>query len=109
MKVLSRAERDPAGFLFSCAYVFTVLAAAAFGHYPYLLPSISVTHNGLTIYNASTSSYGLGIGLVWFIPGLALVVRTSCSPTATLPRDWTQGCERGPAISRGTQKRTPRV
>jgi len=51
-----------------------MLASAAFGHYPYLLPSISVTRNGLTIYNASTSSYGLGIGLVWFIPGLALVV-----------------------------------
>jgi cytochrome d ubiquinol oxidase subunit II len=74
VKVLSRADRDPAGFLFSCAYVLTMLAAAAFGHYPYLLPSINVTHNGLTIYNASASSYGLRIGLVWFIPGLALVV-----------------------------------
>jgi cytochrome d ubiquinol oxidase subunit II len=73
IKVSSRAYRDPAGFLFSCAYVLTMLAAAAFGLYPYLLPSISVSHNGLTIYNASASSYGLRIGLVWFIPGLALV------------------------------------
>jgi len=73
VKVLSRADRDPAGFLFSCAYVLTMLAAAAFGLYPYLLPSISVTQNGLTIYNASASGYGLRIGLVWFIPGLALV------------------------------------
>jgi cytochrome d ubiquinol oxidase subunit II len=73
VKVLCRANRDPAAFLSSCAYVLTMLAAAAFGHYPYLLPSISVAQNGLTIYNASASSYGLRIGLVWFIPGLALV------------------------------------
>jgi cytochrome d ubiquinol oxidase subunit II len=50
-----------------------MLAAAAFGHYPYLLPAIGGGQNGLTIYNASASSYGLRIGLVWFIPGLALV------------------------------------
>jgi len=73
VKVSGRSDRDPAGFLFSCGYVLTMLASAAFGHYPYLLPSISVTHDGLTIYNASASSYGLRIGLVWFIPGLALV------------------------------------
>jgi cytochrome bd ubiquinol oxidase subunit II len=72
IKVSSRADRNPTGFLFSCAYVLTMLAAAAFGLYPYVLPSISV-HNGLTIYNASASGYGLRIGLVWFIPGLALV------------------------------------
>jgi cytochrome d ubiquinol oxidase subunit II len=50
-----------------------ILAAAAFGLYPYLLPSIDASGNGLTIYNASASSYGLRVGLVWFIPGLALV------------------------------------
>ena len=50
-----------------------MLAAAAFGLYPYLLPSIGLTEKGPTIYNAAASSYGLGIGLVWFIPGLALV------------------------------------
>lgn len=73
VKVLNRAGRDPAAFLCSCAYVLTMLAAAAFGHYPYLLPAISRGQNGLTIYNASASNYGLRIGLVWFIPGLALV------------------------------------
>src|SRR5260370_3801966 len=70
VKVSSRSDRDSAAFLCSCAYVLTMLAAAAFGHYPYLLPSIIVTQNGLTIYNASASSYGLSIGLVWIIPDL---------------------------------------
>lgn len=72
VKVSSRSGRDPAAFLCSCAYVLTMLAAAAFGHYPYLLPAISGAQSGLTIYSASTSSYGLRIGLLWFIPGLAL-------------------------------------
>jgi cytochrome bd-type quinol oxidase subunit 2 len=35
-------------------------------------PAISGTQNGLTIYNAATTSYGLSIGLVWFIPGMLL-------------------------------------
>ena len=73
LEASSRADRDPAGFLFSCAYVVTMLAAAAFGLYPYLLPPISAARSGLTIYNAAASSYGLRIGLIWFLPGLALV------------------------------------
>jgi cytochrome bd ubiquinol oxidase subunit II len=72
VKISRRADRDPAAFFFSCAYVLSMLAAAAFGLYPYLLPSIGVTEKGLTIYNAAASSYGLGVGLVWFIPGLPL-------------------------------------
>jgi len=73
IRMSSRASRDPAAFLYSCAYVVTMLAAAAFGHYPYLLPSISDGQPGLTIYNAAASSHGLTIGLLWFIPGMALV------------------------------------
>jgi len=73
VRVLNRAGRDSAAFLCSCAYVLTMLAAAAFGHYPYLLPSINVTREGLTIYNASASSYGLRVGLIWFTPGMVLV------------------------------------
>ncbi len=73
LKVSSHADSDAAAFLCSSGYVLTMLAAAAFGLYPYLLPGIGVAQNGLTIYNASATSYGLGIGLVWFIPGLALV------------------------------------
>jgi cytochrome bd-type quinol oxidase subunit 2 len=49
-----------------------MLAAAAFGHYPYLLPAISDGQAGLTIFNASTSNTGLSIGLYWFIPGVML-------------------------------------
>jgi cytochrome d ubiquinol oxidase subunit II len=78
VKVARRADRDHAGFLFSCGYVVAILAAAAFGHYPYMLPSVSTANDGLTIYNTSATSYGLDIGLLWFIPGMALVASYFC-------------------------------
>lgn len=72
VKIATRAARDAAAFLCSCAYIVAMLAAAAFGHYPYLLPAISDRQAGLTIFNASTSYSGLSIGLYWFIPGVML-------------------------------------
>jgi cytochrome bd ubiquinol oxidase subunit II len=68
----SRNLRDAAAFACSCIYILAMLAAAAFGQYPYLLPPIGGGAGGMTIYNASTSSYGLTVGLYWFIPGLLL-------------------------------------
>ena len=49
-----------------------MLTSAAFGVYPYVLPSNQVDGPGLTIYNTATSQYGLAIGLVWWIPGVLL-------------------------------------
>jgi len=72
VRIESRAHRDSRAFLCSCAYVVGMLVAAAFGHYPYLLPTIAGGDGGLTIFNASTSTRGLSIGLLWFVPGMAL-------------------------------------
>ena len=71
IRISSRATRDSAAFLCPCAYVVFMLVAAAFGHYPYLLPGYGQAD--LTIFNASTSRSGLSIGLSWFIPGILLV------------------------------------
>jgi cytochrome d ubiquinol oxidase subunit II len=76
-KYLSRRRNDVGAFLGSCTYVLGMLAAAAFGHYPYLLPGVAGEQGGLTIYNASAASYGLSVGLVWFIPGLLLALAYS--------------------------------
>lgn len=73
VNILTRRGWDAAAFAASCAYILTILAAAAFGHFPYLLPTIDGGPGSLTIYNACASGYGLRIGLVWFIPGMALV------------------------------------
>jgi cytochrome bd ubiquinol oxidase subunit II len=48
------------------------LTSVAFGMYPYVLPSNRNPALSLTIENTAAARYGLEIGLVWFIPGIAL-------------------------------------
>jgi len=47
-----------------------MLTSAAFGLYPAVLPSVVGPELSLTIYNTSAGSYGLSIGLYWWIPGM---------------------------------------
>jgi cytochrome d ubiquinol oxidase subunit II len=60
-------------FLGSCAYLLGMLASVVFGVYPYVLPASTDASLSLTIYNAKAADYGLRIGLVWWIIGMALV------------------------------------
>ncbi|MCC6368391.1 MAG: cytochrome d ubiquinol oxidase subunit II [Bryobacterales bacterium] len=59
-------------FLASAGYLLGMLTSAAFGIYPYVLPSNENLANGLTIRNTATSVYGLTVGLAWWIPGMML-------------------------------------
>jgi cytochrome d ubiquinol oxidase subunit II len=59
-------------FLASATYICGMLTSAAFGVYPYVLPSNGDPNSGLTIYNSSAAHYGLAIGLRWWIPGMIL-------------------------------------
>jgi cytochrome d ubiquinol oxidase subunit II len=59
-------------FLSSCAYLVGMLTSAAFGVYPLLLPASTDPAFSLTIHNAAAGSYGLHVGLAWFIPGMLL-------------------------------------
>ncbi len=70
---LARASSEIRAFLGSCAYLLGMLASAAWGLYPYVLPSNLEASSGLTIHNAAAASYGLSAGLVWWIPGMMLV------------------------------------
>jgi len=65
-------RRTAASFLASSAFIATMLLSAAFGLYPYVLPSSLSSQFGLTISNAAAAGYGLRVGLWWFIPGVAL-------------------------------------
>jgi cytochrome d ubiquinol oxidase subunit II len=60
------------GFLLSCVYLLGMLTSAAAGLYPYVLPANTDPALGLTIENAAAPTYGLRIGLAWFIPGMLL-------------------------------------
>ncbi|HEX5135881.1 MAG TPA: cytochrome d ubiquinol oxidase subunit II, partial [Planctomycetota bacterium] len=67
------AGRGPRAFLMSCVLVGALFASAAFGLYPYLLPGNTDASLGLTAQAAAAPAYGLRIGLLWWIPGMALV------------------------------------
>jgi cytochrome d ubiquinol oxidase subunit II len=66
-------EQDTAAFLASSAYLVGMLTSAAFGLYPYVLPSTTDPSLGLTVHNAAAPVAGLRVGLAWWIPGMVLV------------------------------------
>jgi cytochrome d ubiquinol oxidase subunit II len=59
-------------FLASCAYIIGMLTSAVFGVYPYVLPSSISPEYALTVHNAKAADYGLQVGLVWWVIGMAL-------------------------------------
>jgi cytochrome d ubiquinol oxidase subunit II len=69
---MRKQESDQAAFFASCAYLFGMLASVVFGIYPYVLPSSTNPAYALTIQNASAAPYGLKIGLIWWVIGIAL-------------------------------------
>ena len=61
---------------FNCTSAILVLMAgtAAATIFPALLPSSNSPELSLTIANSKTSTYGQTIGLIWWIPGMGLVI-----------------------------------
>jgi cytochrome d ubiquinol oxidase subunit II len=69
-----RQGREARAFLASCVFLLGMMTSAAFGVFPYVLPSNLDGTQGLTIYNTAAAGYGLRVGLVWFLPGMALAL-----------------------------------
>ncbi len=65
-------KKDLAAFLSSTAFILGTLGATAFAMYPVVLPASTNPEWSLTIYNTAARSYGLGIGLTWWIVGAVL-------------------------------------
>ncbi len=61
-------------FLASAAYLAGMLASAAFGVHPFVLPAIGDARHALTVDNAAPPGAGLRIGLAWWVPGMLLAV-----------------------------------
>lgn len=72
IQVMNGSRKGLEAFLCSCLFILGMLTSAAFGLYPYLLPSNSDPSLSLTIYNSAAPPYGLKVGLLWFIPGMLL-------------------------------------
>ena len=58
-------------FLASCAYFLGMLTSVVFGVYPMVLPARNPAFS-LTVQNAKAADYGLKIGLIWWVIGMAL-------------------------------------
>jgi cytochrome bd ubiquinol oxidase subunit II len=70
--VLHRRGRALQAFIASCVSLYAVLASAAFGLHPYLLPARDPAY-GLTTSAAAAPEKGLHIALYWWIPGMLLI------------------------------------
>lgn len=66
-----RQRRELEALFASGAYLAGMLASAAAGLYPMVLPAV-IPPNSLTIQNASASQYAQAVGLVWWILGMVL-------------------------------------
>ncbi|MBD0823977.1 cytochrome d ubiquinol oxidase subunit II [Aestuariibaculum marinum] len=66
-------KKDGMGFLFSSLFLFGGITSTVASIFPKLLPSTNTTNPDLTIYNMAADSYGLSIGVNWFIIAVILV------------------------------------
>jgi cytochrome d ubiquinol oxidase subunit II len=71
MVYFSLRGRDREAFLSSSAYIVGMLTSTVFGVYPNVLPAVDPS-NSLTVQNASASTYGMAVGLVWWSIGMVL-------------------------------------
>jgi cytochrome d ubiquinol oxidase subunit II len=67
-----RRGRDGAAFLSSALFIGGMLASTAYGLFPKMLPASTDPARSLTAYNSAAGSYGLGVGLIWWIAGMGL-------------------------------------
>lgn len=72
VKWFVRTKQDCAAFLSSCAHLIGMLTSVTFSFYPSVLPASTNSQYGLTIANAKAADYGLKIGLIWWVIGMAL-------------------------------------
>ena len=63
---------DARAFLSSALFIGAMLASTACGLYPNVLPASTNPAYSLTVYNTAAQSYGLSVGLVWWIVGIIL-------------------------------------
>jgi cytochrome d ubiquinol oxidase subunit II len=64
-----RHERN--AFLSSCAYLAGMLTSVVFGVYPMVLPARDAAYS-LTVESAKAGTYGLKVGLIWWVIGMIL-------------------------------------
>lgn len=67
-------QNDRVAFVASSVYLASMLGGAAFALYPNVLPSSARPELNLTIQNTLSGSYGLRVGLAWWLIGVVLAL-----------------------------------
>jgi cytochrome bd ubiquinol oxidase subunit II len=73
MRYFHKTGHDRNAFLSSCVYLGAMLAGAAVGLYPNLLPASTDAYS-LTIFNAAAGPYSLSQGIGWWAIGMTIAV-----------------------------------
>lgn len=71
---LRRRDRDAGAFYATSLMILAMLAGAAWGSYPNILIATNDPANSLTVTNATAGSYGMQVGLWWFLIGFGLII-----------------------------------
>lgn len=71
---IKRIKKELYGFVLSTLLIVGGITSSLASIFPVILPSINDVHEPLTIYNTSTSEYGLSVALTWGIIGCILVI-----------------------------------
>jgi cytochrome bd ubiquinol oxidase subunit II len=66
-------KNDLFGFLFSCLLILGGITTSLAAIFPQVLPSTNGLNESLTIYNTSTSEYGLSVAFAWGVVGFILL------------------------------------
>lgn len=71
IKAFTAKRHERNAFLASCVYLAGMLTSVVFGVYPMVLPARDPAYS-LTVDSAKAGAYGLKIGLIWWVIGIAL-------------------------------------
>ncbi len=70
---IKKVKKESHGFMLSTLLILGGITSSLASLFPVILPSINNTHESLTIYNTSTSEYGLSVAFIWGIIGFILL------------------------------------
>jgi cytochrome d ubiquinol oxidase subunit II len=72
MQYFRAKSRDLAAFISSAMSIAGMLSGVAAGLYPNVLPSSLGAERNLTVWNTAAQPYGLRVGVIWWVIGMAL-------------------------------------
>lgn len=71
---ITKIKKDIYGFIFSSLLIVGGITSSVAYLFPVILPSTNSINESLSIYNTSTSTYGLSVAVYWGILGFILLI-----------------------------------